>query len=296
MQAQPQPTPLMQGLPPPNMNQPPPKMVRTNILTSSRQSIVQFIGKLPLFTNNHKYLLFIHYSYRTCGLRRRQRTRSLIIIIQWRVKQLGRNLTVLTLKWWRSQSSKRTPSKTWSRWNSSLTWLILRRWGKLDDDWWKDLWTNQQITFSMAPPSLIDPGQQIPNQMPFVPQFNASVSPFMHPPFTAPPAAWNNWQAHAPHDPSKMFNDSKLDPKILAKASEWTEHRAPDGRPYYYRFVESPFEHFPVVNRSSFQCITWRKHLGTSAGFERIGWSSCSIDAINSTSQPSEPNFDDDAR
>lgn len=88
----------------------------------------------------------------------------------------------------------------------------------------------------MAPPSLIDPGQQIPNQMPFVPQFNANVSPFMHPPFTAPPAAWNNWQAHAPHDPSKLFNDSKLDPKILAKASEWTEHRAPDGRPYYYRF------------------------------------------------------------
>lgn len=22
-----------------------------------------------------------------------------------------------------------------------------------------------------------------------------------------------------------MFNDSKIDPKILAKASEWTEHR-----------------------------------------------------------------------
>lgn len=31
-----------------------------------------------------------------------------------------------------------------------------------------------------------------------------------------------------------MFNDSKIDPKILAKAQEWSEHRAPDGRPYYY--------------------------------------------------------------
>lgn len=72
----------------------------------------------------------------------------------------------------------------------------------------------------------MDPSQQQPisNQLPFVPQFNASVSPFaMHPPLIAPP--WNNWQAHAPNDPSKMFNDSKIDPKILAKASEWTEHR-----------------------------------------------------------------------
>lgn len=78
----------------------------------------------------------------------------------------------------------------------------------------------------------MDTSQHIPS--PFVPQFNASVSPFvaMHPPFTAPP--WNNWQAHAPNDPSKMFNDSKLDPKILAKATDWTEHRAPDGRPYFY--------------------------------------------------------------
>lgn len=84
----------------------------------------------------------------------------------------------------------------------------------------------------MAPPNLMDTSQHAPS--PFVPQFNASVSPFvaMHPPFTAPP--WNNWQAHAPNDPSKMFNDSKLDPKILAKATDWTEHRAPDGRPYFY--------------------------------------------------------------
>lgn len=84
-------------------------------------------------------------------------------------------------------------------------------------------------------PALIDPSkQQLPGQMAFVPPFNANVSPFaMHPPFaTAPP--WANWQVGAPNDPSKMFADSKIDPKITAKASEWTEHRAPDGRTYYY--------------------------------------------------------------
>jgi transcription elongation regulator 1 len=66
-------------------------------------------------------------------------------------------------------------------------------------------------------------------QLPFVPPFNASVPNFgIPPPFAA---AWNNpqWQAHGPN-----VNDSKIDPKILARASEWTEHRAPDGRPYYY--------------------------------------------------------------
>lgn len=41
-----------------------------------------------------------------------------------------------------------------------------------------------------------------------------------------------------------MFNDSKIDPKILAKASEWTSHQAPDGRPYYYnaKSAESTWE------------------------------------------------------
>lgn len=36
-----------------------------------------------------------------------------------------------------------------------------------------------------------------------------------------------------------MYNDSKIDPKILAKATEWTTHRAPDGRPYYYNASHS---------------------------------------------------------
>jgi transcription elongation regulator 1 len=75
----------------------------------------------------------------------------------------------------------------------------------------------------------MDPSQ-LPGQLQFVPQFNASVPPFaMHPPFNTAPPAWNSFQ-----DPTKLFNDTKVDPKILAKAQEWTEHRAPDGRPYFY--------------------------------------------------------------
>jgi transcription elongation regulator 1 len=79
----------------------------------------------------------------------------------------------------------------------------------------------------------------IPNLMdqppPFVPPFNANISPFgLHAPphFNAP---WQNpqWQQHPAGDPAKMF-DSKIDPKIVAKAAEWSEHRAPDGRPYYF--------------------------------------------------------------
>lgn len=36
----------------------------------------------------------------------------------------------------------------------------------------------------------------------------------------------------------------KLDPELVAKAGEWTEHRAPDGRPYYYngKTAESVWE------------------------------------------------------
>lgn len=66
---------------------------------------------------------------------------------------------------------------------------------------------------------------------PFVPPFNANISPFgMHAPpnFNQP---FPQWQP--PNDPVKMF-DSRIDPKIMAKAMEWTEHRAPDNRVYYF--------------------------------------------------------------
>lgn len=35
--------------------------------------------------------------------------------------------------------------------------------------------------------------------------------------------------------PATNLDDlSKIDPQILARAAEWSEHKAPDGRPYYY--------------------------------------------------------------
>lgn len=91
--------------------------------------------------------------------------------------------------------------------------------------------------YSMMPPNLMDPTQMPPGHIPpFVPPFNANISPFgMHAPphFNTP---WNNpqWQSHAPpNDPVKMF-DKMIDSKVLASANEWTEHRAPDGRLYYF--------------------------------------------------------------
>lgn len=76
---------------------------------------------------------------------------------------------------------------------------------------------------------------------PFIPpQFSG---PSGMPPFGMPPPNWNApwnphqshatppWQTHPPND------TSKIDPQILAKAAEWTEHRAPDGRPYFYHAV-----------------------------------------------------------
>jgi transcription elongation regulator 1 len=83
----------------------------------------------------------------------------------------------------------------------------------------------------MMPPNLMDPNQMPP----FIRPFNANVSPFgLHaPPHFAPHFGQQQWQGPPPNDPAKMF-DSKIDPKILAKAADWSEHRAPDGRPYYF--------------------------------------------------------------
>lgn len=62
----------------------------------------------------------------------------------------------------------------------------------------------------------------MPGHMPFMP-FNAAVPPFaMAPPqFGVPPHQWASLQ-------------NFIDPKIVAAAAQWTEHRAPDGRFYYY--------------------------------------------------------------
>ncbi|XP_055624534.1 transcription elongation regulator 1 [Toxorhynchites rutilus septentrionalis] len=88
-----------------------------------------------------------------------------------------------------------------------------------------------------------------------VPRFSGPPPAFMGgmPPFGMPPPSfpnfppWNptasgatgQWPAIASPliDPAKAIAEIKIneiDPSIAAKAVEWTEHKAPDGRPYYY--------------------------------------------------------------
>ena len=44
--------------------------------------------------------------------------------------------------------------------------------------------------------------------------------------------------------PSSNSDDDQLSPALVARASEWTEHKAPDGRSYYYnsKSLESVWE------------------------------------------------------
>ncbi|XP_055310123.1 transcription elongation regulator 1 isoform X2 [Sitodiplosis mosellana] len=97
------------------------------------------------------------------------------------------------------------------------------------------------------------PPQQTPAVQPLMnmPMQNQAPPPMQQfntpPPFTGfgmpppnymyPPNPWNPmpWQQPIPqigNDKSRM-----VDPQILARAAEWSEHRAPDGRPYYYHAI-----------------------------------------------------------
>ncbi|XP_073830880.1 uncharacterized protein [Musca autumnalis] len=76
-----------------------------------------------------------------------------------------------------------------------------------------------------------------------------------HPPFGMPPPGyaagfpgaggpaapwgmpWNHMHQVPPQDkPAKnlIIKPGVIDPAVIARAAEWSEHRAPDGRPYYY--------------------------------------------------------------
>lgn len=200
--------------PPPNLNLPPPKMV----------------SSLVILTDEYNWKDFV---CRNCGSRQKQPTKSLTSIMLWRAKPPGINQKGSTSKSWRNLNLRLTTSSKWSRQRKRPTWAILK-WGKFSEKR-KSLRCLISVAFRIAQQGLMDPSKtQMQSPLGFVPPFNANVSPFsMHPPFAAPPG-WNNWQNQTANDPSKM-NDSKIDPKILATASEWTEHRAPDGRCYYYR-------------------------------------------------------------
>ncbi|XP_053683234.1 transcription elongation regulator 1 [Sabethes cyaneus] len=85
--------------------------------------------------------------------------------------------------------------------------------------------------FSGPPPALmsgIPPFGMPPPSFPNFPPWNAAAA--------ASAGQWPPMQSPL-MDPSKAIAEIKIneiDPIIAAKAVEWTEHKAPDGRPYYY--------------------------------------------------------------
>ncbi|XP_059608869.1 transcription elongation regulator 1 [Phlebotomus argentipes] len=99
---------------------------------------------------------------------------------------------------------------------------------------------------SQAPPTQATPQIQPLMQTQFMntppPQYNQQAQFAMPPPgfHGFPPTQWGvpplmPWGMH--QDGDKKGGD--VDPAILAKAAEWTEHKAPDGRPYYYHAAKA---------------------------------------------------------
>ncbi|KAK9509007.1 hypothetical protein O3M35_006424 [Rhynocoris fuscipes] len=78
--------------------------------------------------------------------------------------------------------------------------------------------------FGMPPPGFPFPGGFPP------PWATGPMGPQQPPTISAPPMSAVPHQMGHQEDP----NLPQLDPEIVARAAEWTEHRAPDGRFYYY--------------------------------------------------------------
>lgn len=97
------------------------------------------------------------------------------------------------------------------------------------------------------PPPFFASGMHPPNfnQPPFGMPPPGFVGGFSGPPGGPAPTAWGmSWNQHhaalhaanASDKPSKnlILKPGVIDPVIIGRAAEWSEHRAPDGRPYYY--------------------------------------------------------------
>lgn len=95
-----------------------------------------------------------------------------------------------------------------------------------------------------APPSLQQPPPFFPPGMHFGQPPFGMPPPGMHPGFGgpggAPPpwgmAPWNQHMHPGAEKPTKnlIIKPGVIDPAVISRAAEWSEHRAPDGRPYYY--------------------------------------------------------------
>lgn len=86
---------------------------------------------------------------------------------------------------------------------------------------------NQQPPMQMQPPSFSAP-----------PPFAYGMPPPGY--MQYPPGAWQMpWQQQSAQqqmgaDKSMISKSGVIDPQVLARAAEWSEHRTPDGRPYFY--------------------------------------------------------------
>ncbi|XP_050536238.1 transcription elongation regulator 1 [Daktulosphaira vitifoliae] len=99
----------------------------------------------------------------------------------------------------------------------------------------------QMMPPMMGPP----PGMMPPNTMmppPNFPPFGGPPPFGMPPPGFPPQAPWGMVPPGFAPPPMMMPGmelNNKIDPVILANAAEWSEHRAPDGRMYYYSMKTS---------------------------------------------------------
>ncbi|XP_023714864.1 transcription elongation regulator 1 isoform X3 [Cryptotermes secundus] len=86
----------------------------------------------------------------------------------------------------------------------------------------------------MGMPQQQQPPPQQPQQQPPPHQPPIQQQPPQHPPTISAPPMTSGQVANAVPGQIQGDDTSQIDPDIVARAAEWTEHKAPDGRSYYY--------------------------------------------------------------
>ncbi|VEN63886.1 unnamed protein product [Callosobruchus maculatus] len=91
---------------------------------------------------------------------------------------------------------------------------------------------------SLPPQGLLPPpGIGTPPMMPQMPVPPIGGFPSIIPPFSVPPPGFPNFPPGAAPPTSAPTSTPGVTPPISGAASEWSEHKAPDGRIYYYNSV-----------------------------------------------------------